>query len=65
MFHGLFGWLRQSVRAAVIGGVQDAISDLTTAEMDAPPVVALRLSCTPAAVDEGKGEPTKSRRKAE
>ena len=61
MFQGLFGWLRSSVRAAVIGGVQDAVNDLVLAQpADDVPAPVLRLTFAPAKEEETT--PAKKRR---
>lgn len=44
---GFFGWLRQAVRAAVLGGVQDAVTELATGEQGEVPPVTLRLTLEP------------------
>lgn len=59
MFDGLFGWLRRSVHAAVIGGVQDAITDLSTTPCDAGERPVLQLVFR---APEVKPEPKKVRK---
>jgi len=62
MFSGLFGWLRASVKAAVLGGVRDAITELQlvvpSEEVEVP-----RLTLTHQ-VAEPAEEPAGKRRKA-
>lgn len=54
MLTGLFGWLRRAAKAAVLGGVQDALDEIASFKADEPE--RPRLTYTP---KDGKGPKTK------
>jgi len=62
VFQGLFGWLRTSVKAAVLGGVQDAITELQLARLEE--IEVPRLTLTTPAPEATEAEPASKRRKA-
>jgi hypothetical protein len=59
---GFFGWLRGQVKAAVLGGIQDAVDEAGAAEF-APARLELRLDAlsAPAADANGNGRTRKAR----
>ncbi len=59
---GIFGILRKSIKAAILGGVQDAFDEMATATDAETPAVTLRLTFKP---DEKDETPPTKRRKAE
>jgi hypothetical protein len=50
---GVFKWIRESVRAAFLAGVQDGVNELTAAEGEALDLPALRLTLRPAVEEDG------------
>jgi len=52
---GIFSWLRESVRNAVLNGVQDAMNDLEGVQIAVVPVTL----ALPAGGGEPEGEPAK------
>lgn len=57
MFSGLFGWLRNRTRAAVVAGVQDALDELSGVKVEDETPAPLRLTFK-------EPEPEKGKRKA-
>lgn len=57
---GFFGWVRRAMKAAVLGGVQDAVDTLALSEGDDAPAVTLRLTFRP--VEEKADAPARKRK---
>ncbi len=62
---GFFHWLRQQVRSAIVGGVQDALADLdAAAEQNGTPTLQLTLGLPALADDDNHAANGKTKRRA-
>jgi hypothetical protein len=57
---GFFSWLRAQVKAAVLGGIQDAVDEAGAAEF-APPQIGLRLEALIAQAEGANGRAGRQR----